>query len=114
MGRTLHARLALAAAAPMAACPPFARGRSTWRGSTSDAYMGPPVGLSGDDWARESSFRYALNHAPRAVTHEPRLADGDHTVKIEIVASQHLTPVHRHLALGGVTTPIDLADSVPR
>ncbi len=35
---------------------------------------------------RDVSFRYAPGHAPRVVTHEPRLPDGDYTVKIEIVA----------------------------
>ncbi len=40
----------------------------------------------GDAPMREASFRYAPGEAPRVVTHEPRLADGDYTVEIEVVA----------------------------
>ena len=39
-----------------------------------------------EDWTREVSFRYAPKAAPRVITYEPRLADGNYTVQIEIVA----------------------------
>jgi hypothetical protein len=92
------------------------------------------------DWMREASFRYAPGAAPRVVTHEPRMPDGDYDVEIEIVAAHAArnvvareTPdeirgeipddrssvvVRRHVTLnaglsGGVTS-IELGDSVPR
>ena len=69
-----------------------------------------------DDESQESlrdvSLRYALGHAPRVVTHEPRLPDGDYTVKIEIVAGSGRKVVERHVRLGGGATSIDLADAL--
>ncbi len=69
-----------------------------------------------DDESQESlrdvSLRYALGHAPRVVTHEPRLPDGDYTVKIEIVAESGRNVVERHVRLGGGVTSIDLADAI--
>ena len=61
---------------------------------------------------RNVSLRYALGHAPRVVTHEPRLPDGDYTVKIEIVAESGRNVVERHVRLGGGATSIDLADAL--
>jgi len=61
---------------------------------------------------RDVSFRYALGQAPRVVTHEPRLPDGDYTVKIEIVAESRRNVVQRHVRLGGGATSIDLTDAV--
>src|SRR5580693_4894593 len=49
-----------------------------------DARWSP--GIASNDWVRESTFRYDLGKAPRIVTHEPRLPDGDYTVEIEIRA----------------------------
>ena len=69
-----------------------------------------------DDGSQESlrdvSLRYALGHAPRVVTHEPRLPDGDYTVKIEIVAGSGRKVVERHVRLGDGATSIDLADAI--
>jgi hypothetical protein len=61
---------------------------------------------------RDVSLRYVLGRAPRVVTHEARLADGDYTVKIEIVAVSGRTVVERHVRLAGGATSIDLADAV--
>jgi hypothetical protein len=61
---------------------------------------------------RDVSFRYVLGRAPRVVTHEARLADGDYTVKIEIVAVSGRTVVERHVRLAGEATSIDLADAI--
>ncbi len=74
------------------------------------------AGRSSDDWTREATFRYAPGQAPRIVTHEPRLPDGDYTVEIEIAsASAARNVVRRNVTLsGGGSTSIDLADSVPR
>jgi hypothetical protein len=73
-------------------------------------------GRSSEDWTREATFRYAPGQAPRIVTHEPRLPDGDYTVEIEIAsASAARNVVRRNVTLtGGGATSIDLAESVPR
>ena len=66
-----------------------------------------------DDWTREVAFRYAQGQAPRIVTHEPRLPNGDYTVEIEITASgvqpQDRSVVRRHVELNGGVTSIDLS-----
>ncbi|HTQ46175.1 MAG TPA: hypothetical protein VMI75_25640 [Polyangiaceae bacterium] len=73
-------------------------------------------GRSSEDWTREATFRYAPGQAPRILTHEPRLPDGDYTVEIEIAAADaSRNVVRRNVTLtGGGSTSIDLADSVPR
>jgi hypothetical protein len=77
----------------------------------------------GDDWMRQTTFQYAPGTAPRIVTHEPRLPDGEYIVEIEIVASgpgvppEHSTEhstVRRHVTLSGGATSIELAQWVPR
>jgi hypothetical protein len=76
-----------------------------------------------EDWTREASFRYEKGLAPRVVTHEPRLPDGDYTVEIEIVAAslaeekgsaKNSVVVRKHVTLSGGATSIDLAGWVPR
>jgi hypothetical protein len=67
-----------------------------------------------ENWFREATFRYAPGGAPRVVTHEPRMPDGDYTVELEIVASNAKNVVTRHVRLQGGVTTIDLAPSVPR
>jgi hypothetical protein len=87
---------------------------------------------AGDDpdsggWTRETRFRYEPGEAPRVVTHEPRLPDGEYTVEIEIVAQRernigrrpdesgrNVNVVRRRVALAGGATQIDLGPSVPR
>jgi hypothetical protein len=63
----------------------------------------------GDDWMREASFRYASGTAPRVVTHEPRLPDGDYTVEIEVVEDSAHSLLRRRVTLAGGVTSIDLA-----
>jgi hypothetical protein len=73
-----------------------------------------------DTWLREVAFRYAPGKAPRVVTHEPRLANGEYTVEIEIVAANEgaappgvsTARVRRHVVLGGGVTNIELARPV--
>jgi hypothetical protein len=67
----------------------------------------------GDDWVRQATFQYAPGTAPRIVTHEPRLPDGEYTVEIEIVAANERSTVRRHVTLSGGATSIELAQSVP-
>jgi hypothetical protein len=63
---------------------------------------------AGAEWTREASFRYAVGRAPRVVTHEPRLADGDYTAEVEIVADGRRTVVRRRVTLAGGVTTLDL------
>jgi hypothetical protein len=70
--------------------------------------------MAPEDWTREATFRYAPGGAPRVVTHEPRLPDGDYTVQIEILASRERNVVTRHVRLAGGVTSIELAQSVPQ
>ena len=83
-----------------------------------DARWAPGIAAT-EDWTREASFRYAPGKAPRIVTHEPRLPDGDYTVEIEIVAAnvaheRNEVVVRKHVILGGGATSIQLADAVPQ
>lgn len=83
-----------------------------------DARWAPGIAAT-SDWTREASFRYPPGKAPRVVTHEPRLPDGDYTVEIGIVAANEAhekneVVVRKHVILGGGATSIQLADAVPR
>jgi hypothetical protein len=66
-----------------------------------------------DEVAREASFRYAVGRAPRLVTHEPRLANGDYTVEVDITAAGRQAATHRRVTLSGGTTTLDLGPVVP-
>jgi hypothetical protein len=82
-----------------------------------DAKWAPGIAAT-EDWTREATFRYPPGKAPRIVTHEPRLPDGDYTVEIEIVAAntaqeKNQVVVRKHVVLGGGATSIQLADVVP-
>ena len=70
-----------------------------------------------EDWTREAAFRFPVGSAPRIVTHEPRLADGDYVVEIEIQTAPLRNAgatLRRRITLQGGTTSIDLSESVPR
>ena len=69
---------------------------------------------AGDDSTREATFRYTPGQAPRVVTHEPRLPDGDYTVEIDIVGQSDRNTVRRRVRLAGGSTSIDLGQAVPR
>jgi hypothetical protein len=81
-----------------------------------DARWAPGEPGDSAEWLRQVTFHYAAGKAPRIVTHEPRLPDGDYTVEIEIAAA---TPparatVRRRVALSGGPLSIDLTEAVPR
>jgi hypothetical protein len=59
------------------------------------------------EWAREVRFEYTKGTAPRIVTHEARLADGDYLVEIDVARGSAHTVVERNVKLGG-TTSIEL------
>jgi hypothetical protein len=73
------------------------------------------------DVAREVTFRYAPGAAPRIVSHEPRLANGDYVVQMEFdlstaspqVAQGHVT-VDRPVTLLGGTTSLDVSRALLR
>jgi len=82
-----------------------------------------PGKAADENWTRESTFHYEKGSAPRIVTQAPRLADGDYTVEIEIVAASsgqekergtNSVVVRKHVTLSGGATSIDLDDWVPR
>lgn len=67
-----------------------------------------------ESWMREATFRFAPGDAPRVVTHEPRLPNGDYTVEVEIAASHATNVVTRHVRLEGGATSMNLSSWVPR
>jgi len=96
----------------------YVLGDAAGRVEEVDARWAPGIAAT-EDWTREASFRYAPGKAPRIVTHEPRLPDGDYTVEIEIVAANEAherneVVVRKHVILGGGATSIQLADAVPK
>jgi hypothetical protein len=59
---------------------------------------------------RVTTFHYGDAGAPRTVTHEARLADGDYTVEIEVASHSVLTTVRRSVTVeGDSTTTIDIS-----
>jgi hypothetical protein len=66
-----------------------------------------------EDWTREAKFSFPDGTAPRVVTHEPRTADGDYVVEIEILKASHaIVRVQRRVNLAGGTTSIDVSEAV--
>jgi hypothetical protein len=65
-----------------------------------------------EDLAREATFRFPDASAPRIVTHEPRLADGDYVVEIEILSHKHSTVLQRRVTFQGNTTSLDISGSI--
>jgi hypothetical protein len=64
------------------------------------------------DWAREVTFHYANGHAPRIVSYEPRLANGEYLVEIEVKTDDaRVLTTDRRVRLEGGSTSIDLARS---
>ena len=73
----------------------------------------PKNGPMVEDWTREATFRFPGGSAPRVVTHEPRVADGDYVVEIEILKTSHaIVRVQRRVTLEGGTTSIDVSEAV--
>jgi hypothetical protein len=72
-----------------------------------------------DDWQREATFHYAQGHAPRIVTHEPRLVSGDYDVEIEVKladgpSTSHTVTTTRRVTLGGGSTSVDVSAALKR
>ena len=47
--------------------------------------------------------------APRVVSHEPQLADGEYRLRIDLDTREGRRTVERRVTLGGGTTQVDLA-----
>jgi hypothetical protein len=101
--QVIHVVLGASAPRVMAVGIRYAAARSARKSGTND-----------EDWTREATFRFSEGNAPRVVTHEPRLADGEYDVEIDIETPSQRSTIERHVTLqGGGTTSIDVADGVP-
>src|SRR5580658_45293 len=64
----------------------------------------------GSDWAREVTFHYAKGQAPRMVSYEPKLANGEYLVEIEVRTDDaSVRTEDRRVRLEGGSTSIDLS-----
>ncbi|MGH7298112.1 MAG: hypothetical protein ACRELB_24445 [Polyangiaceae bacterium] len=71
------------------------------------------AGVGSDDWLREATFRFDPGKAPRVVTHEARLPDGDYTVEVEIKGDGGPAVVRKKVTLSGGSTSIELGEAIP-
>jgi hypothetical protein len=67
-----------------------------------------------DTEMRGATFHYAQGQAPRVITHEPRLPDGDYDVQVAVVGRNERQTIRQHVVLGGGVTNIQLDRSVLR
>jgi hypothetical protein len=63
--------------------------------------------------AREATFHWAEGAAPRIVTHEPRLANGDYVVQIQLHARNGSASVTRRVKLEASPVSVDVTQAVP-
>jgi len=60
------------------------------------------------DVARDARMTFAAGQAPRIVSHEPQLADGDYRLRIDLDTREGRRSVERRVTLGGGTTQVDV------
>jgi hypothetical protein len=65
-------------------------------------------------WLREASFRYAPGSAPRIVSHEARLSDGDYVLEIDVLEGDKQATIERRATLSGGTTSLDVSQAIPK
>ncbi len=66
-----------------------------------------------DDVVRSARMAFEPGPAPRVVSHEPELADGDYRLRIDVDTRHHSRrSVERRVTLGGGSTQVDLATVV--
>lgn len=84
-------------------------------GDTASDVTAVELEYTGDDGeiVRRSSMRFDRGTAPRIVTHDPKLVDGNYRVHIDIDAPSGRRTVERQIALSGGRTTIDLAEARP-
>jgi hypothetical protein len=80
-------------------------------GDAAPMVTGLGIQYAGEDGevAREAHFSYEAGTAPRIVSHEPRLRNGDYRLLIEIDARDGRRSVQRQVRLGGGSTQIDVS-----
>ncbi len=61
------------------------------------------------DLARDARMTFAAGEAPRVVSHEPQLADGDYRLRIDLDTREGRRSVERRVTLGGGTTQVDVS-----
>lgn len=61
------------------------------------------------DVARAARMAFDPGTAPRVVSHEPQLVDGDYGLRIDLDARDGRRSTERRVTLGGGTTQVDLA-----
>lgn len=62
-----------------------------------------------EELVREATFRYPKGGAPRIVSHEPRLPNGEYLVEIDLAFEHGRTEARRTVTLGGGSTSIDVS-----
>jgi hypothetical protein len=62
------------------------------------------------DVARDARMTFGAGEAPRIVSHEPQLADGEYRLRIDLDTREGRRSVERRVTLGGGTTQVDVAN----
>jgi hypothetical protein len=80
-------------------------------GSSADRVTGLEIQyIAADgDLARAARMAFEAGAAPRVVSHEPHLADGDYALRIDLDTREGRRTTERRVTLGGGTTQVDLA-----
>lgn len=80
-------------------------------GADADRVTGLEVQYIGADGeiARDTRMAFEPGRAPRVVSHEPQLTDGDYSLRIDLDTREGRRSVERRVTLGGGTTQVDLA-----
>ena len=80
-------------------------------GASSEQVTGLEIQyVAGDgDVARAARMAFEPGGAPRVVSHEPQLADGDYRLQIDVDTREGRRSTERRVTLGGGTTQVDLA-----
>jgi hypothetical protein len=77
----------------------------------SDTDATPRAGS--DDFSRDATYRYAEGSAPRVVTHEARLRNGDYVLEIELSTRKGASTAQRRVKLHGDPVSVDVREAVP-
>jgi len=64
--------------------------------------------------AREAHFAYAKGTAPRVVSHEPKLPNGDYRLEIDLDTHDGRRAIQRQVTLGGGSTQVDVSSALTR
>ena len=62
------------------------------------------------DVARDARMTFATGDAPRIVSHEPQLSDGEYRLRIDLDTREGRRSVERRVTLGGGTTQVDVTN----